>query len=167
MYIGNKHTATTTTSRILDFSCSNCGHKEKVLVTGVGQGQGNSAYFLDESGAKDRAAEGANKKALKNVHQTLKMAKCPNCGMRNKKNMQDFWLIQTLKLVGSFLAMLLMGAFIYAVTEDDVVYIIFGICGLIVVPFIYFVDVHWRWKTVDGRVQFLGNLNLDELTTEE
>ncbi|GEM_PF-6865836 len=163
MYIGNQHTSTVTLSRVVDFSCSNCGHQEKALVTGVGQGQGNSAYFLDESGAKDRAATGANKKALKNVGQTLKLAKCPNCGMRHKKNVQDFWMIQVLKLVGSFAGVMLIGVILYGVAGDDIIYPIFLGAGLLSLILVYFTDVRWRWNTVDNRVQFIGDIDIDTL----
>ena len=58
MYVGRRHTATIRAKRVMSFRCVHCGHRAKALVVGVGQGQGSSPYFLDESGAKERAISG-------------------------------------------------------------------------------------------------------------
>ncbi|MDX2360273.1 MAG: hypothetical protein QNK23_05680 [Crocinitomicaceae bacterium] len=154
MYVGNQHTVTASLAQKVDFKCEHCGFEGTPNVTGVGQGKGNSAYFMDENGAKQRASSGAEKAALKNIAQTVKIAKCPKCHKRNSVNVTNFWFIQMLKIVGGFLAILLMGAVLFSVTRDDVIFIIFGACGLAYMPLIFFLDVKWRWFTVDGRVDF-------------
>ena len=155
MYVGNKHTSTITIAEIVDFQCIHCSHKSKAEVVGVGQGQGNSAYFMDESGAKGRAQTGAELNASKNVQETLKLAKCPKCYKRNTKNVRIFWAKQILKLVGSAGFILLIGAFIYGLKKDEVVFFIFGGCAGLLVIIMYFIDVKWRWFTVDNRVRFI------------
>ena len=79
MYVGNQHTATVEKLIPLDFSCRSCGHEQTAIVWSWGQGAGNSAYFLDEEGAKGRAAASAGVQAHKNAEKMLALASCPAC----------------------------------------------------------------------------------------
>ncbi len=156
MYVGNQHTSTTTVTKELDFQCSHCGTTSRVAVTGVGQGRGASPYFLDEDGAADRSHNRAQKAALKNVQETLKIARCPRCGKTNSEAVRNFWLIQAAKILGGIAFLQFLGFIIYGLDNKSFVFVIFGVVSILYIPLIYFLDIHWRWKTKDGRVQYLG-----------
>ena len=98
------------------------------------------------------------KAALKNITETVRIARCPKCNERSKSMVQHFWTRQAFKLIGSFIFMVILGAIVYQITGDDIIYTIFGAGALLVVIIVYFVDVKWRWKTADRRVVFLDEL---------
>jgi len=155
MYVGNKHSTTATCTQIVEMECVNCGYHGHALIKGVGLGQGASPYFMDEEGAANRSLSRAEKAAEKNVLDTQKIAKCGRCGRRNQQNVRRFWLLQSLKIFGGIFFLLLLGSMIYSFDEDEVVYLIFGSVAILYIPLIFFLDIKWRWYTVDGRVHYI------------
>lgn len=155
MYVGNKHTSVTSANKMLDYACDSCGFTSKVMVTGVGQGQGNSPYFMDETGAEKRALKHANKNAIENIDETFKIARCPKCNKRNETNVSAFWRKQIRKIVLGMLLFFGVGGLVYTLVDEGFVLIIFGVLALFLLPIMYYIDVGWRWKTADGRIQFI------------
>lgn len=154
MYIGNQHTSTIQVAKVVDFKCEHCSFQGPAKVIGVGQGKGNSAYFLDEKGAKKRAYSGAEKNALKNIDETRSIARCLKCGKRSKSRVNLFWMRQAMKLIGAAALIYVIGWLFFAITDEEFVFTIFGICGLLSLVLIYFLDLKWRWFTADSRVEF-------------
>ncbi len=157
MYFGKKHIATYFVKRVVDFSCEHCSYKGEAEVTGIGQGSGNSPFLMDEEGAGSRAKTRANKTANKNINETIKIAKCPKCKLRSNSSVNKFWVMQVFKIVASVIFIGLLGQLVYFLSKDNAVYVIFGITAVIMIPFLYFIDIRWRWETVDSRVKFLDN----------
>lgn len=153
MYIGNQHTATTTVTKILEYSCSQCGKKSIIAVTGIGQGKGNSPYFTDESGAAERSVSRAQRAALKNAYDTAAIARCPRCGKTDRAKVIRFWSIQWAKILGGTALLLLVGLFLYNLDNEPIALVISGAMALVYIPFIYFLDIRWRWNTKDKRVR--------------
>jgi hypothetical protein len=71
MYVGKSHTATITSRGVRTFVCPSCSHEALAIVVGVGQGAGQSPFFLDEEGAKERASREGAKNAEENAAFTL------------------------------------------------------------------------------------------------
>ena len=79
MYVGRRYEASVVTSEATRFSCMHCNYECDAMVTGIGEGQGRSAYFLDNDGARDRAQHDAAGDARANMHFALRGATCPSC----------------------------------------------------------------------------------------
>src|SRR5512141_198244 len=109
MYVGRKHTATIHAEVELPFACQFCRFKGTAKVVGVGQGVGNSPYFLDDQGAASRASSEAAEKARENAALTLKLARCPGCGARDDGAVRGEQLKAVLASVGTLIGMLLLG----------------------------------------------------------
>ncbi len=84
MYVGRQHTVTSTARKLSSFRCLHCNAESRAFVVGVGQDRGNSPYFLDEAGAKDRAHATADDAAEENTRLTLSLARCPTCQKRDE-----------------------------------------------------------------------------------
>src|SRR5262245_33970381 len=83
MYVGKKYTATARRGFEMHYRCKTCQYERDAFVVGVGTGQGNSPYFMDNDGAAGRAEEAAATDAQKNAELTLKLCPCPRCGRRD------------------------------------------------------------------------------------
>ena len=158
MYVGKRHSATVTLSEVRDFTCTKCTYKTQALVSASGRGHGNSPFFLDDSGASERAMSSAEKDARENLAETLRLATCPTCHRRNEA------AVRILQLKVAFLALLVFAAVVGIMWLADFVLIDarsrspFGPwlrvpvgCGCALVVF-------WtsrrKWRTADDRVQF-------------
>jgi hypothetical protein len=155
MYVGRKFTATAKAVGERDFVCASCGFKARARVVGVGQGAGNSPYFLDEQGAKDRAHRSAGHEAEKNIDETLGLCPCPECGHRSGAG--AFQLRAAGVIVGTALFLWGIGALLAMLKGrvDGAMLLIFGSMGFVMPPVIYFYGMHWRWTTAALRVEFL------------
>src|SRR4051812_31928236 len=98
MYVGRRHSAKVTLREVLDFTCAKCTHKTQALVTASGTGQGNSPFFLDDSGAQERAMSSADEDAREKLAETLRLATCPKCHARNEA------AVRTLQIKVAFVA---------------------------------------------------------------
>jgi hypothetical protein len=154
MYVGRKHTATITTRSILPFRCIFCKKESLAVVIGVGQGQGNSPYFLDESGAKDRAKSSAERAAEENARLTLSMAACPKCGRRDESVARGLKTKAVLGVVGAMIVLPLMGIALDALQSRSFGLYIFMPCALLAAWMIW-TQQKWKWQTVAGRVAFV------------
>ncbi len=165
MYVGRKHTVTATTQKLFPFVCPHCNHEAFALVTGVGQGAGNSPYFLDEGGAKERASSQANDAATENAAATLLLARCPSCFQR------DEGAVRAVK--GKAIAGALACLFIFPIFglgldamhsgRSSAGLFIFAPLGALTAYFIY-ASQKWKWETADNRVSFFSK---EELEAEE
>lgn len=154
MYVGNKYTATRQHTDLRDFVCKACHYQGRAVVVGVGQGAGNSAYFLDNSGARERAGAAADEAAETNAVLTLSLARCPRCGNRDEAAVRFFWLKMAATLVASALFLWGIGAVVAAIQgPDPVLFWIFGPLGFAMPPLIWWME-SWKWTTVDRRVVF-------------
>ncbi len=154
MYVGRKHTTTSTAEKILTFRCPGCAKTARAAVVGIGQGQGNSAYFLDEDGAKERASSRAVSAADENAALTLSLARCPSCGRRNEKAITS---LKVSAVAGGIAAAVFIIGLMWFV--DLLKNSSFGIViGLLLGPptgiFIFW-SQSWKWTTADRRVTFL------------
>lgn len=157
MYIGNSYSTWQKHPQESEFRCPNCRHQQKMIVTGLGMGKAASPYFLNEQNAPNQAYERAGKAAIKNAAETARLVRCPSCHTRNGKAITKFWLIQFLKIFGGGLLFLLLAGLIYSMERDEMIYYIFFFAWLVYIPIIFFLDIKWRWFTVDQRTEFLPN----------
>jgi hypothetical protein len=155
MYVGKQYTATRHHADFHDFACAACHLRTRVFVLGVGEGKGNSAYFLDNGGASERADAAATAAAEANTRLTLSLARCPRCGTRDPAAVRWFWLKMVATLVGSALALWGIGGLIALIQggADDALMWIFGVLGLAMPPIVWWME-SWKWATVDQRVVF-------------
>jgi hypothetical protein len=154
VYVGNKHTATVTARTELMFRCVHCAAESSALVVGVGQGAGNSAFFLDESGAKERARDSAGSAAERNALLTLDLAACPACGKRNESALSALKGKAILGVVGTLIAFPIIGLIFDALKRGHIGLYIFIPTGLFTAWAIWN-GQKWKWETVDDRVAFL------------
>lgn len=154
MYVGRRHTSTVTLKRVLPFQCPHCAHAAKALVIGIGQGQGNSPYFLDESGAKERASSAGERAAQENAELTLKLAVCPKCGTRDDAAVRALKGKAYFAVVASVVAMVLLGLFVDALKNTHYAMWIFG-PGALFCAWAVWTQQSWKWTTIDNRVAFI------------
>jgi hypothetical protein len=79
LYVGRTYTATLTGDAVKGVQCQNCGCEYFYKLVRTAQGQGSSPYFLDNSGASNRAHNAAQK-ALAKALKGIDIAPCPDCG---------------------------------------------------------------------------------------
>jgi hypothetical protein len=121
---------------------------------GVGQGQGNSAFFLDEEGAKSRASSSAELEARRNLKQTLDLARCPRCGQRDEAALSHLRIKAVLGSLGAGVFLVAMGLILDAMKRGHVGLYIFAPIAVFTAGFIYW-SQKWKWQTAEQRVAFL------------
>ncbi len=154
MYVGNRHTATVTVKDVLPFTCKLCGHEAEALVVGVGQGQGNSAFFLDEDGARSRASSSAEDNARKNLEQTLSLARCPRCHRQDGSALNGMRMKTILGSLGGAIFLLALGLFLDATHRGNTGMYICAPLAVLTAGFIYW-SQKWKWETAEKRVAFI------------
>lgn len=157
MYVGRRHTATVTAKTLLPYSCPNCRHEAFALVTGVGQGQGQSPYFLDESGAKERAGSQAEASARENAELTLSLARCPSC---QRIDANKLGAVKGKTIAGSVACVVVFPVFGLILDalhggRSSVGLVIFVPLGLLTAWLVY-AQQKWKWETVENRVLFVS-----------
>jgi hypothetical protein len=156
VYVGNRHTVTATAKRVLLFHCVHCGGEAQAMVVGVGRGQGNSAYFLDEAGAKERASNGAQEAAEVNAALTLSLAVCPGCGRRDEGRLRAVRMKTIAGAVGAAMLLLVLGLVLDGLDRHGHLGLyIFGPSALFTAWVIWSTQT-WKWTTIDNRVVFLS-----------
>jgi hypothetical protein len=79
MYVGTKHTVVASGETMKSVRCEKCGETYYYKMLRQAQGEGSSAYFLDESGASDRAARRAAKSLQRKLEVGCEAVACPDC----------------------------------------------------------------------------------------
>jgi len=92
MYVGRQYTDTKAGRVEGMFACDACGHTSLAYGHGVGRGAGNAPFMLDATGAKTRAAEGAEIGAQVNARLALRLVPCPKCQRRNPRAARNYLL---------------------------------------------------------------------------
>lgn len=153
MYVGKQYTETRTNAFEMEFRCVRCGFTSDCTVVGVGMGQGNSAFYLDNEGAAERAANRARKDAAKNAELTLKLCPCPKCRARDSAG---FIAEAALAVVGSMAFLWGLGWLVASLQggSDDMAFWIFGLTGLAMPVLLFFTAIQWKWTTAEERVVF-------------
>lgn len=154
MYVGKKYAATRTEHRGLEYHCKHCGHTVDVVVTGVGMGQGQSPFFVDNEGAASRAEERALEDAGKNAELTLKLWPCPRCG---KRDATGFLVESALVLAASAGLFLGLGFLVGSLKKGGPVWI-FWIGAVLTPILLFYYGIQWKWTTAKDRV-----ITVDEL----
>lgn len=154
MYVGKKYTATKVEHRALEYHCKHCDHTVDVVVAGVGMGQGQSPYFLDNQGAAERAGERAAEDAVKNAELTLKLWPCPRCG---KRDSAGFIAESVIALLASAALPWGIGALMSSMGKRGALWI-FWVSGALVPFLVYYYAIHWKWTTVKNRVMTVEEL---------
>jgi hypothetical protein len=156
LYVGKQVTAQEKDTQLREFQCRACRYTGEAVVVGVGQGTGNSAYFLDNQGARERAGVQAARAAEANVELTLSLAKCPRCGNRDEAAVRWFWLRLGAIMAGMSLFIWGIGGLVALIQGemDPVLLWIFGPIGL-VMPVAAWWTEGWKLETVDQRVLFI------------
>ena len=158
MYVGKKYTATHTKAFDLVFECP-CGFSSDAQVVGVGQGAGNSPYFLDEGGARERAQSSAVAAAGKNAEETVRLAPCPRCHKR--PGMARFVLELLAGTIGIVVGMGLLAALVSRGRFDGASQVIFGLTTVACLGAIGY--MRWiQFSTAPMRVSFAGTNEDDE-----
>jgi len=103
MIVNNQHTVTVEQSTVRLVVCEECDADYVYQLTRSGEGIGNSVYFLDESGAKNRAERKAKEQLAKKMRTAVDAIPCPECG-----HYQDH-MIPRARFERSFLWLLLGG----------------------------------------------------------
>jgi len=156
MYVGKKVTVTQRAEDLRVFHCHDCATAATAYVVGVGQGQGNSAFFLDNSGAAVRADKCAIEAAERNVELTLSLARCPSCGQRDAAAVRGFWLRYAFAVAAGVGLLWSLGGIVYSLEGSEAALWIFGPLGPVTGAAIAWMEA-WKWTTVDQRVAFLDN----------
>lgn len=161
MYVGKSHTATITSRGVRTFVCPSCAHEALAVVVGVGQGAGQSPFFLDEEGAKERASREGTKNAEENAALTLALARCPKCFARDEGKLTAEKAKAIAGAVACIAIFPLFGLLLDASHSgrSSAGLFIFVPLGFVTAYFV-FVSQRWKWETVDNRVHFLTD---DEL----
>jgi hypothetical protein len=156
MYVGRRHTVTVTSKQLLPYACPfpDCKHEAVALVVGVGQGEGNSPYFLDETGAKERASQKGSHAADENARLTLRLARCPRCKRRDDTALRAVKGKAIAAVVATLVLFPLFGMFIDSLNHSSFGTWIFGVIALFVAVFIWKMQ-SWKWTTIDHRVAFV------------
>ncbi|MBX3200029.1 MAG: hypothetical protein KF894_17975 [Labilithrix sp.] len=161
MYVGRKHTAIRSAEVERTFRCKGCGYASPVRVLGIGEGTGNSPYFLDGDGARRRADDEAASRAHADADVVLAIVPCPECGERDPEAARAFkvrGLLATLGLlaVGCVIAVVFVAIMSRARVGMGLV---FGVgTGVLSAAAGIYVDRAKRSATWDGamlRVTFL------------
>lgn len=164
MYVGKSHTATITSRGVRTFVCPSCSHEALAIVVGVGQGAGQSPFFLDEEGAKERASREGAKNAEENAAFTLSLARCPKCFWRDDRKIA----LEKAKAMAGALACVLVFPLFGLLLDashsgrSSAGLFIFVPLGFFTAFFV-FVSQRWKWETVENRVHFLSDEELDAL----
>jgi hypothetical protein len=154
VYVGKKVTVTQRAEDLRVFRCRCCGTEATAYVVGVGQGQGNSAYFLDNDGAAVRADRHAVEAAARNVELTLSLARCPSCGQRSPQAVWGFWARYAFAVAAGVGLLWALGGILYSLEGSASALWIFGPLGPLTGAAIAWMEA-WKWTTVDQRVAFL------------
>lgn len=80
-YVGRRYTATVRGSRTKHVTCEGCGHRYQYQVESEGSGTGESAYFLNNEGAQQRARERAQASLDSRLERAREAVACPRCGL--------------------------------------------------------------------------------------
>jgi transcription elongation factor Elf1 len=166
MYVGRRHSATVTTKQILPFTCPSCRHEALAIAVGVGQGDGQSPFMLDEDGAKDRAASRAARSARDNARLTLSLAACPRCKKRDERAVSA---VKRKAIAGALAC--LIGAPLFGVLLDQLMNTSFGV--LIMAPigalcaWFAWSSQKWKWETAEKRVAFLSTEDMETLAGDD
>ncbi|MBX3205519.1 MAG: hypothetical protein KF764_10655 [Labilithrix sp.] len=100
MYVGKKHTAVRSAEVERTFTCKGCGYASPVRMVGIGEGTGQSPYFLDGDGARRRADDEAGTRALEDAEVVLAIVPCPKCDQRDPEAARAFKTKGLLATVG-------------------------------------------------------------------
>lgn len=82
-YFGSSQTATVADKHDGIFECASCGLKKGARARALGTHTAQSPYFLNESGAANRAVAEAQSEAAANAQLAFLLVPCPSCGERN------------------------------------------------------------------------------------
>ncbi len=89
-YFGSTHTATVAEKHDGFFECAFCGLKKGARARALGTASAESPFFLNQSGARDRAASDASAEAIAHAELMLLLVPCPGCGRRNAEASRAF-----------------------------------------------------------------------------
>lgn len=117
-------------------------------------GEGNSPYFLDESGAQDRARSAGSRAADENARLTLRLARCPRCKRRDEGALRALKAKAVAAVVATLVLFPLFGVGLDALNRSDFGVWIFAPLGLLVAVFLWRMQ-SWKWTTIDHRVAFV------------
>ncbi len=154
MYVGKKYTATRTEHLALEYRCKHCGYTVDVVVTGVGMGQAQSPFFLDNEGAAGRADEHAVANAGKNTELTLKLWPCPKCGKRDAAG----FLVESAFLLAASAAMFAGIGFLVGSLKKGGPVWIFWIGAVLTPILLFYYGIQWKWTTAKDRVITVADL---------
>jgi len=79
LIVNNQHTVTVEKTTIRLVTCEECETDFVYELSRSGEGYGNSVYFLDESGAKKRAARKAKEQLSRKMKNACEAIPCPQC----------------------------------------------------------------------------------------
>lgn len=148
MYVGKKYTATQTAHQELEYCCRHCGHTVDVVVIGVGMGQAQSPFFLDNQGAAGRAETRALDDAGKNAELTLKLWPCPAC---KKRDGTGFIVESAIALAASAGLFLGLGFLVSSLEMGGPAWMFW--IGAVLSPVLLFhYGIQWKWTTAKDRV---------------
>jgi hypothetical protein len=157
VYVGRKYTASQTKAFERDFRCRRCGFEAPVIVVGVGQGSGNSPYFTDEEGARERAHQGAQRAAERNADLIVDLAPCERCGHRN--GLANFWTMNVVGALGIAFGCALLVALVGSFRAQSIAIWIYlgGALALGVAGYLRWIDL----STASRRVAVVGDADED------
>jgi acyl-CoA synthetase (AMP-forming)/AMP-acid ligase II len=132
--VNNQHEATVTQTVLRLVACEECDAEYIYSLTREGSGYGNSVYFLDEEGAKERASRRAEENLENQMRSACNAVPCPKCG-----HYQDHMLPRAraqragIYKVGAGLALILMIVFLVLALKSNPIRVglpIAGVCFL-------------------------------------
>jgi hypothetical protein len=154
MYVGRQHTVTATAKTVLPFRCVHCGHSARALVVGVGQGAGNSPYFLDEQGAKGRARSKAEEAAHENAELTVRLAECPKCGKTDGSALSSLKGKAAAGAIACIVLFPVFGLILDGMQKTSFGLWIFAPLGVLT-AWLVWAKQKWKWETAATRVAFV------------
>ncbi|MEM6989301.1 MAG: hypothetical protein AAF721_02350 [Myxococcota bacterium] len=151
LYLGTKFTTARGSRSNGTFACTVCGHRQRCIVVGVGEG--NSPYFFDNPGARARAEFQAASAAERDAENALALTRCPTCRSHNVEAVAWFWA----KHVTTMLLLVLAGVAgsIFLMTPGDPgPRWISALTGLGAAGLVLYL-ARLRWGAVEGKVRFI------------
>jgi hypothetical protein len=119
IYVGKRYTATVDGSIYKKVICENCRRVYYYQMSRRAQGEGDSPYYLDNTGASERATERAQRNLERRLAKGSEPVACPDCGrfqahmiriIRSRRFDRLYWLIFGLPVVALLAATLYFGA---------------------------------------------------------
>lgn len=155
MYIGRQNRVKREITRRMTFSCRTCGLTREAIVKGIGVGIGNSPYFMDNEGARRRAADKASANSEKSIRLNLRLARCPQCGSRDGQALLQFIVKNVIIMLFSLIVEAVFGLYAFLIL-DQLPAVLYILAAVLFGTGLYFgLSLRADWKKASTSAKFI------------